>query len=68
MTRQEAIELLDAYDADPDGFLTCDNLCTVADALPGQPTETLSGEPLTSDALREMVDADLDDDEDEEEA
>jgi hypothetical protein len=55
MTRQEAIELLDAYDADPDGWLTCDNLCAVADALPGSPEETPSGEPLTSDVLREMV-------------
>jgi hypothetical protein len=64
MTRQEAIELLDAYDADPDGFLTCNNPCTVADALLGQPEETARGEPLTSDALREMVDAYLDDDED----
>ena len=53
MTRDEAIELLDAYDADPDGFRTCDNLCTVADGLPGQPDE----QPYTSDELREMVDA-----------
>ena len=51
MTKQEAYELLDAYDADPDGVGTCDNLCTVLDALPGQP----EGQ-FTSDEIRTMVD------------
>jgi len=54
MTQTEAYELLDAYDADPDGSKTCDNLCTVLDALPGQP----EGE-YTSNEIRIMV-ADLD--------
>lgn len=58
MTKQEAYELLDAYDADPNGFETCDNLCTVLDALPGQP----EGE-YTSDQIRSMVDELLDDEE-----
>lgn len=50
MTPDDMITLLDAYDRDPDGVSTCDALCTVADALPGQP----EGD-LTSDDLREMV-------------
>jgi hypothetical protein len=53
MTREEAIELLDAYDAAPDAPESCDNLCTVADALPGQPDDR----QYTSDDLREMVDS-----------
>ena len=57
MTKQEAMELLDAYDADPDGFTTCDNLCDVGDAL------DLPNEPYTSEELREMVEEQLTDDE-----
>lgn len=33
MTREEAMKLIDAWERDPDGVRTCDNLCTVADAL-----------------------------------
>lgn len=54
MTKRAAYELIDAYDADPDGVTTCDNLCTVLDALPGQP----EGE-FTSDEIRRMVDESL---------
>lgn len=32
MTYKEAIELIDAYEANPNGSATCDNLCAVADA------------------------------------
>jgi hypothetical protein len=51
MSKAEALELIDAYESDPDGFETCDNLCTVLDGLPGQP----EGE-FTADEIREMVD------------
>ena len=37
MKKNEALELLAAYDDDPDGFFTCDALCTILDAMPGQP-------------------------------
>ena len=55
MTKKEMLQLLDAYDRDPDGVATCDNLCAVAEAIPEKPD---NGE--TSDELRAMVEA-LDD-------
>lgn len=57
MTKSEALELIDAYEADPDGTKVCDNLCAVLDALPGQP----EGE-FTADEVREMVVEHLTDD------
>jgi hypothetical protein len=50
MTKQEALELIDAYEASPDGFATCDNLCAVVDGL-GIDDES----EYTADELREMV-------------
>jgi hypothetical protein len=49
MTRQEAYDLIDAYEADPNGWKTCDNLCAVADAL------NLEEGEYQSDELREMA-------------
>jgi hypothetical protein len=56
MTKSEALELIDAYEADPDAAQICDNLCTVLDGLPGQP----EGE-FSADEIREMVEAELTD-------
>jgi hypothetical protein len=33
MTKTEALEMIAAYESDPDGFESCDNLCTVLDGL-----------------------------------
>lgn len=51
MDRAELHALVDAWEADPGGLETCDNLCTVLDALPGQP----EGE-YTADEIRELID------------
>jgi len=32
-TKQELLDLIDDWEAAPNGFGTCDNLCDVADAL-----------------------------------
>ena len=61
MTKQEAYELIDAYEADPIGSKTCDNLCTVADAL------DLDEGQYQPDELREMVAEQLEDEADEDE-
>ena len=55
MTRQEALELITAYESDPNGVMTCDNLCTVLDGLPEQPEE---GE-YSPDQIRQMVEDQL---------
>lgn len=62
MTRREALELIAAYEADPSGVDTCDNLCTVLDALPGQPDGDYS-----PDEVRELAERELSDDTDDEE-
>lgn len=51
MTRREAYDLIDAYEADPDGPESYDNLCMVLDALPGQP-EGIWTLPATQGAVR----------------
>jgi len=56
MTKSEALKLLADYEEEPDGFRTCDNLCRVLIALPGQP-----GGIFTVEQVREMVYAKLDD-------
>ena len=50
MTKQEALDLIDAYEASPDGFTSCDNLCAVVDGL-GIDEEA----EYTADQLRKMV-------------
>ena len=50
MTKQEALDLIDAYEASPDGFTSCDNLCVVVDGL-GIDEEA----EYTADQLRKMV-------------
>lgn len=56
MTASDLHRMVDRWEADPDGVLTCDLLCAVLDALPGQP----EGE-FSPDEIRDMIDAaDLD--------
>lgn len=60
MTKKEAYKLIKAYERDKDSSGSCDNLCTVLDALEPTPPEG----QYTPEEVREMVkNSDLDDDE-----
>lgn len=50
-TKIELRQMVDRYEADPNSEETCDLLCSVCDALPGQP----DGE-YSVDEIRQMID------------
>lgn len=56
-TKSELYAMLERYEADTNGFESCDLLCDICDALPGQPEGEFSVEQI-----RQMIEeSDLDD-------